>query len=121
MTKEEAIEILKENVCSMCAYGSQSMMSCDIRGCDNRDAIKALEQEPEWIPVSERLPKNSGNYLIAIADSNYTNGQYYKISWFYPSNEEWSYRNAAVIAWMPLPEPYNAESEDGNENNNIHL
>ena len=45
MTREEAIETLKENFCAMCAYGSQSMMSCDIRGCDNRDAIKTLEQE----------------------------------------------------------------------------
>jgi len=52
MTREEAIETLKENFCAICAYGSQSMMSCDIRGCDNRDAIKALEQEPktgQWI------------------------------------------------------------------------
>lgn len=46
MTREEAIETLKENSCAMCAYGSQNMMSCDIRGCDNRDAIKALEQLP---------------------------------------------------------------------------
>ena len=45
MTREEAIELLKEYLCAMCAYGSQSMESCDIRGCDNRDAIKALEQE----------------------------------------------------------------------------
>ena len=33
-------------MCAICAYGSQNMESCDIRGCDNRDAIKALEQEP---------------------------------------------------------------------------
>lgn len=46
MTKEEAIKGLKENLCSLCAYGSQNMDSCDIRGCDNRDYIKALEQQP---------------------------------------------------------------------------
>lgn len=46
MTREEAIETLKENLCSVCAYGSQNMELCDIRGCDNRDAIKALEQKP---------------------------------------------------------------------------
>ena len=45
MTREEAIKTLKENYCAMCAYGSQNMDSCDIRSCDNRDAIKALEQE----------------------------------------------------------------------------
>lgn len=46
MTREEAIKTLKENYCTMCAYGSQNMDSCDIRNCDNKDAIKALEQEP---------------------------------------------------------------------------
>ena len=44
ITKEEAIEGLKDNLCSMCAYGSQNMDSCNIRECDNRDYIKALEQ-----------------------------------------------------------------------------
>lgn len=46
MTKEEAIKTLKENYCAMCAYGSQDMDSCDIRSCDNKDAIKVLEQKP---------------------------------------------------------------------------
>ena len=46
MTREEAIKTLKENYCAICAYGSQNMDSCDIRSCDNKDAIKALEQEP---------------------------------------------------------------------------
>ena len=54
MTREEAIKTLKENYCAMCAYGSQSMMSCDIRGCDNMDAIKALEQEQEQEPKTGR-------------------------------------------------------------------
>ncbi len=45
MTKEKAIKGLKENLCSLCAYGSQNMDSCDIRECDNRDYIKALEQQ----------------------------------------------------------------------------
>lgn len=46
MTKEQAIKGLKENLCALCAYGSQNMDSCDIRKCDNRDYIKALEQQP---------------------------------------------------------------------------
>lgn len=45
MTREEASKTLIENLCAMCAYGSQNMESCDIRSCDNRDAIKAIEQE----------------------------------------------------------------------------
>lgn len=46
MVKEEALKTLKENLCSMCAYGSQCMESCDIRYCDNRDAIESLSAEP---------------------------------------------------------------------------
>ena len=45
MTEEQAIKGLKENLCSLCAYGSQNMDSCDIRECDNRDYIKALERQ----------------------------------------------------------------------------
>jgi hypothetical protein len=41
----EAIKTLKENICAQCAYGSD-MENCDIRYCDNREAIKILEQEP---------------------------------------------------------------------------
>jgi len=44
MTFDEAIKTLKENICATCAYSSH-MESCDIRSCDNRDAIEALEQE----------------------------------------------------------------------------
>lgn len=46
MSKDEAIKTLKENCCAMCAYCSKDMDSCDISGCDNKDAIKVLEQEP---------------------------------------------------------------------------
>ena len=45
MTREEAIKTLKENSCAQCAYASYDMDSCEIRGCDNRDAIKVLERE----------------------------------------------------------------------------
>lgn len=45
MTIDEAFETLKENICSMCPYTSKGMEVCDIRSCDNRNAIKALERE----------------------------------------------------------------------------
>lgn len=57
MTEEQAIKGLKENLCSLCAYGSQNMDSCDIRECDNRDYIKALEQPTTKDYVVEDLLK----------------------------------------------------------------
>ncbi len=68
MTKEEAIKGLKENLCSLYAYGSQNMDSCDIRECDNRDYIKALEQ-------NEVLQKENEDFRNYIDKANHTNSQ----------------------------------------------
>ncbi len=68
MTKEEAYKTIKENLCAMCAYGSQNMESCDIRSCDNRDAIKALEQESKtgrWIFVHPLQENDGGAYMCS--------------------------------------------------------
>ena len=75
MTIKEAFETLKENLCGMCAYGSQCMESCDIRSCDNRDAIKALEQtfcknaeyEKDLNELKEQILKE-GNTLLTKRD-----------------------------------------------------
>lgn len=45
MSIDVAIQTLEENSCSLCAYGSQDMDSCDISYCDNRDAIKTLKSK----------------------------------------------------------------------------
>jgi hypothetical protein len=68
-----------------------------------------------WIPVSERLPEESGNYLITYClqgeietqEAVYVKDEEDK--WFDITNIEIT---LAVIAWMPLPEPYKAESEE---------
>ena len=63
----------------------------------------------EWIPVGERLPDKEDKYLVTIC----VHGVYeVRESWFliYGTVTSWVERN--TIAWMPLPEPYKAESED---------
>lgn len=81
-------------------------------------AIKALEQR--WVPVSERLPEQPYGCLVTIEDEEPMTGQWFEnilpyfVGW---DGERWNDADGVrcpfeVIAWMPLPEPYKAESED---------
>ena len=94
-----------------------------------RDRIlNALDREVKWIPCSKRLPEEDGMYLlfgkITDEDENYIFvGEYY--AWMEKfgiwqerlnigtrdlSSDFYEYES--VIAWMSLPQPYKAESED---------
>lgn len=97
-------------------------------------AFKALEQEPktEWIPVSERLPEKAGQYLVTIQSSFGVNSMEIanfsldlsivsclfsnkkgKSGWWGCDDNGWNiFIYSCVIAWMPLPAPYKAESEE---------
>jgi len=88
---------------------------------EHRLVLDLLEQT-RWIPVSERLPEaeygESDSVLVCFEngtqDALYFNGGI----WCYPTGEIYisvNYKNGwhnKVVAWMPLPEPYKAESED---------
>lgn len=84
---------------------------------DNMDHIKnALEQR--WIPCSERMPEEYGEYLCTL-QGEHDNGTAQQCG-FIPKSmigliPGWStcdadgfvrLRDEEVVAWMPLPEPY---------------
>ena len=61
-----------------------------------------------WIPVSEKLPKEYGNYLVTMKHKEFNqtkvtsmdfNGEFLFNDYF--EKAWWE-----VIAWQPLPEPY---------------
>ena len=69
--------------------------------------IQTLESQQEWIPCGERLPEECKEVLITyhIPTSRYRVGIDSVQSGYWLNH---SY----VEAWMPLPQPYKAESED---------
>ena len=87
------------------------------------DAIEEMQKRceqfqymppPAWIPVTERLPEEIGNYLVAI---NCPRGKWVEIcacdgrDWV--SVDEYAeYATKWVTHWMPLPTPPTAEEDE---------
>ena len=140
MTIEEAIENLKGCVCGyeVDNYGKPNgNVTADLTQETIEMAIKALEQT-SWIPVSERLPEDlepvnitwvnhePEPYYHDIKNKNFVaTGIHYRGQWYwysttcadylgeYGSNDIDKVDDAVeIVAWMPLPKPYKAESED---------
>lgn len=126
MTREEALTEIKERV-HVAEYVDSSYVDCvDIEAL--RMAIKALEQpEQRWIPCSERLPEEYGEYRITWTTSaskkHFVGDSEYEVTgeWDDKRNDfkgEWllddyikAYPDVKVIAWKPIEEPYMEEDE----------
>lgn len=138
MKREEAIKMLKQLV---------NMLSDDFGDselCEEalQMAITALQNEPVWIPVSERLPeelvpvnvtwinRNPEPYYAEIKDVPFAcTAVYYNGKWYWWSSVCTDYlkeygeynvdlvdKDIDIVAWMPLPEPYR-ESEPHKQTN----
>ena len=68
----------------------------------------------EWIPTSERLPSEQGQYLVTFPLCNGEPWVYilsFNKGKFYETDDEWGdVEYDDVTAWMPLPKPYTADT-----------
>lgn len=76
--------------------------------------LKELNEEQRkhrWIPVEERLPEKDGVYLVTmvgefVGDGNpFVGMEVFEDGTWYADEDDFR----PVIAWMPLPEPYQPE------------
>ena len=95
--------------------------------------------QPQWIQVTERLPKTSKQYLVTVDELRWPKNTYDSVDspterlfvtsmYFDCTNKLWHDSDSFVInalidpedildgyvalAWMPLPEPYKEEHDD---------
>lgn len=127
---ERAIKNIKNrNFCGMCTTATtKELNSC--AECENYQAkklaLEALQEKRErrWIPVSERLPKPQCPVLLYLSDDDTCCCLvgylfYSKKPQFTQFNGQWSSVDGGgmpqfldtkyVIAWQPLPEPWEGE------------
>ena len=76
------------------------------------DLIEIVKQEAEkcnngWIPCSERLPEESGTYIVNAIENSIIHVTFAK--WM-PRMKKWNLTGCRsywkVNAWQPLPEPF---------------
>lgn len=129
MTNEQAKKMLKAKLECLKRETSGTDFDCNNSNCDECSlcyeqgnmgeqkealdmAIKALEQTT-WIPVSERLPDDFGEYLVTKKAIGWNCEEYYSNDIAYFDNEGF-HKADKVLAWMPLPEPYRERRTDEN-------
>jgi hypothetical protein len=81
-----------------------------------RNTVTELKQ-PQWIPCSERLPKHDETvlvwyrgetrigYLTDISETDFSENDVWVLHGSFPFKHD----EKKVVAWMPLPEPYEVE------------
>ena len=100
------------NPCDECRYSyskhNQDVGVCKI--CEFQALLDAdVSPKSEWISVTERLPDEANDYIVAL---RYSSGAYFSTKRSYSKERGWYgvspdhyYRETAVTHWMPLPEP----------------
>lgn len=111
-------------------YPDDVLTHCDIEAAPTIDPENL---KPQWIPVAERLPKTSKQYLVTVDELRWPKNTYDSVDspterlfvtsmYFDCTNKLWHDSDSFVInalidpedvldgyvavAWMPLPEPY---------------
>lgn len=94
--------------------------------------ISLENPQPQWIPVTEKLPENEGDFIVTANDSitglfvvkdhcyKGTDGKMQFLNQidgnlYHNHDGELKRHTRNITAWMPLPEPYKPEKIEDND------
>jgi len=130
MTREEAIERLKQNKAAAKFYAGMvqntNAIENELKDIEAMNmAIEALKTQSKWIPCSERMPEErewigTEKFGTTISDEVYVtfespDGERFvkhlrfqngMLSGYMLDQINAFHKGSVPIAWMPLPEPY---------------
>ena len=72
-------------------------------------AVEVADRPQEWIPCSERLPKDWEHVLVCTTVT-YTTPIF--VDWYVDEVGSWANEGDSVIAWMPLPKPFEGADDE---------
>ena len=77
--------------------------------CKAIDSVPSTDRPQEWIPCSERLPKENTEVLMSL-EWGVDIGEYRNGEW----HSEWinHYDDGNVLAWMPLPKMWEGAGDE---------
>ena len=116
ISRQAAIDLINARLSQPCKnHTIEFAQGMEDGYCRIRSDIKSLpsaQPEQRWIPCSERLPEESGRYLVSVLDGV---GRRTTVAPYQPRYKAWTMTGRMaywkVIAWMPLPESYRGANE----------
>ena len=87
-----------------------------LRAIETDTAYECGKHANKWIPVSERLPENFQRVLVTIV--NYNDDKVVRVAEYRDwcrtfqikeNREQWEVGEEGLLAWMPLPDPYQSD------------
>lgn len=121
--RQTAIEAVRHKICDYIPilWGKQQEIPLEVEMV----LVRLPSAEPRWIPVSERLPEIKEHHvsdvcLVCLKDHGMTFAElqeniFGQVGWDVEREDDYHEPIGEVVAWIPLPEPYQEGKNASND------
>ena len=97
-------DLVREHCAAYEAADAIEELQRQIDGWIEQERKALLKSMPKWIPVTERCPEKSGDYLVFDDCRNLYVNEWHCLL------KKWQYDDSRITHWMPLQEPPKEET-----------